>query len=145
MVDTVIHGGTLVTASDTVDAAVAIDGERIASIGEPDAMPDADEVVDATGKLVMPGVVDPHVHIDDMFSIDTYETATSAAALGGTTTYIDFAWQAWLGDLSIYDLALNTARWNTDAVVAGLSGFVEAYDPGTDEGKYPVEGVDYDF
>jgi cytidylate kinase len=48
-------------------------------------------------------------------------------------------------DLGIYDLALNTARWNTDAVVAGLSGFVEAYDPGTDEGKYPVEGVDYDF
>lgn len=63
----------------------------------------ADGTVDASGHLVLPGVIDPHVHIHDMFSVDTYETATAAAALGGTTTYIDFAWQAWTGDLSIYD------------------------------------------
>ncbi|WP_255192098.1 dihydroorotase [Natronobeatus ordinarius] len=103
MVDTVIHGGAVVTPTETVEADVAIDGERIAAVGDPDSMPDADRVVDATGKLVLPGVVDPHVHIDDMFSIDTYETATRAAALGGTTTYIDFAWQAWIGDLSPWD------------------------------------------
>lgn len=103
MVDTVIRGGTVVTAQDSFEADVAIDGERIAAIGDSSAMPEADEIVDATGKLVMPGVVDPHVHIDDMFSIDTYESATKAAALGGTTTYIDFAWAAWVGDLAPWD------------------------------------------
>jgi dihydropyrimidinase len=51
----------------------------------------------------MPGVVDPHVHIEDHFSVDTYETGTAAAALGGVTTYIDFAWQHWVGELSNYD------------------------------------------
>jgi dihydropyrimidinase len=103
MVDTVIRGGTVVTPTDTFDAHVAIDDGEIAAIGDADSMPEADEVHDAAGKLVMPGVVDPHVHIDDMFSGDTYETATKAAALGGTTTYIDFAWQAWVGDLSLWD------------------------------------------
>jgi len=102
-VDTVIEGGTVVTADGTVDANVAIDGETITAVGRPGAMPDAEETVDASGHLVVPGIVDPHVHIHDMFSVDTYETATAAAALGGTTTYIDFAWQAWEGDLSIYD------------------------------------------
>lgn len=102
-VDTVIQGGTVVTADDTIEASVAIDEGEIVAVGNPTAMPDADETVDASGLLVMPGVVDPHVHIDDMFSVDTYETATAAAALGGTTTYIDFAWQAWVGDLSIFD------------------------------------------
>ncbi|MFC5367564.1 (d)CMP kinase [Salinirubrum litoreum] len=48
-------------------------------------------------------------------------------------------------DLSIYDIALNTARWDADAVLAGLTGFVEQYDTDTDEGRYPVEGVRYDF
>ncbi|MDY6764851.1 MAG: allantoinase, partial [Halobacteria archaeon] len=65
----------------------------------------------------MPGVVDPHVHIDDMFSFDTYETATSAAALGGTTTYIDFAWQPWVGDLSVFDkegTLLEGIQWKKD-------------------------------
>lgn len=48
-------------------------------------------------------------------------------------------------DLSIYDVALNTARWDAEAVLAGLTGFVEQYDAGVDEGRYPVEGVRYDF
>jgi cytidylate kinase len=48
-------------------------------------------------------------------------------------------------DLSIYDIALNTARWDAEAVLAGLTGFVEQYDTDADEGRYPVEGVRYDF
>ena len=103
VVDTVIRGGTVVTDREMFEADVAMDDGKIVAVGDADHVPDADNVVDATGLLVMPGMVDPHVHIDDMFSVDTYETATSAAALGGITTYIDFAWQAWLGDLSIYD------------------------------------------
>jgi cytidylate kinase len=50
-----------------------------------------------------------------------------------------------IGDLSIYDVALNTARWDAEAVLAGLTGFVEQYDASADEGRYPVEGVRYDF
>jgi dihydropyrimidinase len=102
-VDTVITGGEVVTASDRFRADVAIDGGEIAAVGDADSMPDAEETIDATGRLVMPGIIDPHVHIDDMFSVDSYETATAAAALGGITTYVDFAWQAWEGELSIFE------------------------------------------
>jgi dihydropyrimidinase len=102
-VDTVITGGTIVTATDTFDAAVAIDEGGIVSVGEESSLPAADQTIDASGQLVMPGVVDPHVHIDDHVSIDSYETATSAAALGGVTTVIDFAWQAYNGDDSPWD------------------------------------------
>jgi cytidylate kinase len=48
-------------------------------------------------------------------------------------------------DLSIYDIALNTARWGPDEVLGILTGAVDAYDPSADEGKYPIEGVNYDF
>ena len=50
-----------------------------------------------------------------------------------------------IADLSIYDVALNTARWSEHAVPRILTAAVEAYDPASDEGKYPVEGVSYDF
>ena len=103
MVDTIIHGGTVATPTGTVTADVAIEGERIAAVGDEAALDEAETVVDATGKLVLPGVIDPHVHIHDMFSSDTYESAGRAAALGGTTTFVDFAWQAWEGDLSPWD------------------------------------------
>lgn len=102
-VDTVISGGTLVTSTDMFEASIAIDNGEIVAVGTEDSMPEATEVVDATGLLVMPGIIDPHVHIEDHFSVDTYETGTSAAALGGVTTYIDFAWQAWVGELSNYE------------------------------------------
>ncbi len=102
-VDTIITGGTLVQSDGTIDASIAIDGQEIVAIGEQSELPEASEVVDATGKLVMPGAVDVHVHLDDMFSNDTYETASRAAVLGGTTTFIDFAWQAWVSESSIFD------------------------------------------
>ncbi|WP_311171880.1 (d)CMP kinase [Halobellus ordinarius] len=50
-----------------------------------------------------------------------------------------------ISDLSIYDVVLNTARWDEHAVPEILTAAVEAYDPAVDEGKYPVEGVSYDF
>lgn len=102
-VDIIIKDGTLITSDGPIDASVALDDGVIAAVGQEDALPEADETVDASGQFVMPGVVDPHVHIDDMFSVDTYETATSAAAVGGVTTYIDFAWAAWLGELSLWE------------------------------------------
>ncbi len=102
-VDTVISGGTVVTTERMLDASVAIDAGRIVGVGERDVLPPAATEIDASGKLVMPGVVDPHVHIDGYLSLDSYETATSAAALGGVTSCLNFAWQAWIGELSIWE------------------------------------------
>ncbi|MFC6864357.1 dihydroorotase family protein [Halomicroarcula sp. GCM10025817] len=102
-VDTIIAGGTLVQPDGTYDASIAIDDETIVAVGARSELPDARRTVDATGKLVMPGAVDVHVHLDDMFSNDTYDTASRAAALGGTTTFIDFAWQAWVSESSIFE------------------------------------------
>jgi len=105
VVDTVIEGGRIVSGDRSFEGAVAIDGGKIVGLGDPRRLPDANRTLDATGKVVMPGVVDPHVHVDDHVSIDTYETATTAAALGGVTTVIDFAWQAWAGEESPWDEA----------------------------------------
>ena len=102
-VDTLITGGQVVQPDGLLDASIAIAGEEIVAIGSESELPAANEEVDASGKFVLPGAVDVHVHLDDMFSNDTYETASKAAALGGTTTFIDFAWQAWVGGASIFD------------------------------------------
>ncbi len=90
---TIIKNGTLLTASETFDADILIEGEQISRIGKGLEAAGA-EVVDAAGKLVMPGGVDPHTHFDlPMFntvSSDDHYTGHKAAAFGGTTTAIDF-------------------------------------------------------
>ena len=95
--DTVIRGGTIVTATDTYLADVAILGGRIAAIGKDLPIENAGNVIDATGRYVMPGGIDVHTHLDMPFggttSADDFETGTIAAAFGGTTTLIDFAIQ----------------------------------------------------
>lgn len=92
VVDTVITGGTVVTADDTFEASIAVDGEEIVGVGRRRTLPDAREEVDATGKYVMPGLMDAQTHVHDRSSIDTHETAGMAAAAGGITTYMDFSW-----------------------------------------------------
>jgi dihydropyrimidinase len=94
--DTVIRGGTVVTASDTFDADVGIAEGRIAAIAR--ALPDGRRTIDARGKLVMPGGVDGHCHLDQpsgdgSVCADDFHTGTVAAAFGGTTTVIPFACQ----------------------------------------------------
>jgi len=90
---TLIKNGTLITATETFEADILIDGETIAQIGKDLQYPSAD-IIDATGKLIMPGGVDPHVHLDlPMFgtvSSDDHYTGHKAAAFGGTTTVMDF-------------------------------------------------------
>ncbi|MBM3152213.1 MAG: dihydropyrimidinase [Chloroflexi bacterium] len=90
---TLIKNGTLVTAEKTFAADILIEGEKIARIGTHLPVEDA-EIVDAAGKRILPGGVDPHVHLDlPMFgtvSSDDHYTGTKAAAFGGTTTVIDF-------------------------------------------------------
>jgi len=88
-----IKSGTIITATETFSADVLIKGDKITQIGEKLADSDAD-VIDASGKLIMPGGVDPHTHFDlPMFgtiSSDDHYTGHKAAAFGGTTTVIDF-------------------------------------------------------
>jgi dihydropyrimidinase len=90
---TLIKNGTLITASDTLEADILIEDEKISLIGKDLQHPNA-EVIDASGKLIMPGGIDPHVHLDlQMFgtvSSDDHYTGHKAAAFGGTTTVMDF-------------------------------------------------------
>jgi dihydropyrimidinase len=92
VVDTVIAGGEVVTADDVFEASVAVDGEEIVAVGDRGSLPEARETVDATGRYVMPGLMDAQTHVHDRSSIDTHETAGMAAAAGGITTYMDFSW-----------------------------------------------------
>ena len=93
---TLIKFGRVVTAVDDYIADVLIDGETISVIGKTLDV-EADKVIDAAGKLVIPGGIDPHTHMELPFggtqSSDDFYTGTRAAAFGGTTTIIDFAVQ----------------------------------------------------
>ncbi|MBV9986684.1 MAG: dihydropyrimidinase [Chitinophagaceae bacterium] len=91
-----IKNGRVITATDDYMADILIEGETVKAIGV-NLQANADTVIDAAGKLVMPGGIDPHVHLDMPFmgtySSDNYETGTRAALFGGTTTVIDFILQ----------------------------------------------------
>jgi dihydropyrimidinase len=93
---TIIKNGRVVTAVDDYNADILIEDGKVSLIGiSIDA--DADRVIDAKGRLVLPGGIDPHTHMELPFggtsASDTFETGTRAAAYGGTTTIIDFAVQ----------------------------------------------------
>ena len=92
-----IQNGRIITAVDDYLADVLIDGTTITSIAKALTTANVDRVIDATGKYVIPGAIDPHVHMELPFggtvSSDSFETGTRAAAFGGTTSIIDFAIQ----------------------------------------------------
>jgi dihydropyrimidinase len=96
MTTTLVKNGTVVTSSDRYDADIYVDKGRITLIGQGLNIP-ADTVVDASGKLIMPGGIDVHTHLDMPFggttSADDFESGSIAAAHGGTTTVVDFAIQ----------------------------------------------------
>lgn len=127
-IDTVLTGGTVVTAESTYDAAVGIDDGTIVGIGSTETLPGAAERIDVDGDLVLPGVVDPHTHLHGYNSIDSYETGTAAAAAGGVTTLLTFAWQRW-----------DDGEW---AEQGTLTEAVERHETGTDPlidcGVHPV-------
>ena len=91
-----IKNGRIITATDDYVADIFIEGETIKTIGK-NLPVTADKTIDASGKLVFPGGIDPHVHLDMPFmgtySSDNYETGTRAALYGGTTMVIDFILQ----------------------------------------------------
>ncbi len=94
--DTIISGGTVVTAGDSIACDIGIRDGQVAALGRD--LGTADRTIDATGKLVMPGGIDSHVHIaqpsgDGIVMADDFESATRSAALGGTTTVMPFVLQ----------------------------------------------------
>jgi dihydropyrimidinase len=120
-----IKNGRIVTATDDYIGDVLIEGEKIAAVGrnldaaaaQPGpaaAATGAPTIIDATGLLVLPGGIDPHVHLDmpfmGTFSSDTHETGTRAALFGGTTTVIDFVLQT-----QGHSLKESLAQWNSRA------------------------------
>ncbi len=92
-----IKNGRIITAVDDYLADIFIENETVTLIGK-DLEMEADEAIDASGKYLFPGGLDPHTHLDMPFggttSADDFETGTRAAAHGGTTTLIDFAIQS---------------------------------------------------
>jgi dihydropyrimidinase len=115
--ETLIKGGKLITSEKSFSADILIEGEKISQIGQ-NLQGNHAEIVDATGSLILPGGVDPHVHLDlPMFgtvSSDDHYTGTKAAAFGGTTTVIDFV------SLDFPTLAESVETWRSKAEKAAV-------------------------
>ena len=98
MLDLLIRGGDVVTAQGVGRWDVAIEGERIVALGLPDGGLPAGRVIDATGKIVVPGGVEPHTHLAHFISMQPEENLhtlgpeddTRGMVFGGTTTHVDF-------------------------------------------------------
>jgi dihydropyrimidinase len=153
MSTTLIKNGTVINSTGSGAADVLVDGEIIAAVLNPgstllgvDLEQNVDAVVDATGKYVIPGGIDPHTHMELPFggtqASDTFETGTRAAAWGGTTTIIDFAVQRYGGRVED-----GLATWHTKAagnacidygfhqIIGGVDEFsLKAMDALIDEG-----------
>ena len=88
-----IKSGEIITADQRIKADIYIGDETITEIGENLEVPEGTEVIDASGKYVFPGFIDPHVHIYlpfmGTFSKDTHASGSQAALVGGTTTFIE--------------------------------------------------------
>lgn len=114
-----IKNGKIVTAAESYVADIFVKGDQISAIGA-DLNFSVDHIIDASGKLVFPGGIDPHVHLDMPFmgthSSDNYETGTRAALFGGTTMIIDFILQT-QGD-TLHN-ALNTWKQKSDGNAVG--------------------------
>ena len=143
-----IKGGRIVTAADNYVGDVFIDNGTVALLGESLDV-SADKVIDASGKYVIPGAIDPHTHIEMFFggttTCDDFTSGTVAAAFGGTTTLIDFCMQA-PGDT--FAQALEKYREKIDrckpVIDVGFHiGVTDLHTGGTleDLAKLPGEGI----
>ncbi|QPC83831.1 dihydropyrimidinase [Phototrophicus methaneseepsis] len=120
---TLFKNGTIVTASDEVVGDILVEGEVITLIGQ-SLDSDGHDVVDCTGKYILPGGIDVHTHLDLPFggtiSNDDFDTGHKAAAFGGTTTHIDFVIQPIGGSLAD---GLKTWRQKADGIAQIDYGF----------------------
>src|SRR6516162_7489022 len=139
-----IKNGDVVTADSRYRADVWCEGETVTAVGANLPTPTGAEIIDATGKFVFPGFIDPHVHIYlpfmGTFAKDTYETASRAALVGGTTTVIEMIcpsraddpweayelWKAQAAGRSACDYAfhMGVTRWedNTPNILQRIVG-----------------------
>lgn len=113
-----IKNGEIVTADKRMKADVYVEDETVTEIGENLQVPGGTEVIDATGKYIFPGFIDPHVHIYlpfmGTYSKDTHETGSQAALVGGTTTFIEMCCPAGNEDaLEGYNLWKSKADGNS--------------------------------
>ena len=122
MLDLVIRGGRVVTPSGVGNWDLGVQGERIAALGAPGTL-EAGRVIDATGKVVVPGGIDPHTHLahpimshpDEPGLTLGPEEDTRGMLFGGTTTHIDFAFVRPGGDLRTA-IEQRSARWKGNAL-----------------------------
>jgi dihydropyrimidinase len=95
MMDLLVKNGRVVFPDRILETDIGIDDERIVSLGSRASLANGEEEIDAKGRLVFPGGIDPHIHIGTQFmgaeAKDDFFKATKAASWGGTTTIIDFA------------------------------------------------------
>ena len=134
MATTLIKNGRIVTASDDYSADILIDDGRVKMIGlDIDAGGDT-AIVDAEGLLVLPGGVDVHTHLEAQvggaMTVDTFESGTTAAAFGGTTTLVDYAQQPH-GDSVIAGLADWRARAQNACVDVGAHMIITTFNDQT--------------
>lgn len=132
-----IQGGEIVTANARYRGDIFVEDEVITRIGRDIACPPGAEIIDATGKLVFPGFIDPHVHIHlpfmATFAKDTHATASVAALIGGTTTFIEMVCPSRSEDaLEGYHTWKQKAEGNSACDYAFHMG-VTRFDGGTEE------------
>lgn len=138
-----IQNGTIVTSDRQYQADIYIEDETITSIGTHLEVPEGTRTIDASGKYVFPGFIDPHVHVYlpfmGTFAKDTHATASQAALVGGTTTYIEMlapggserlqdGWNLWTGladghSACDYTFHIGVTRWDdeTEATLRELA------------------------
>jgi len=111
-----VRNGEIITADTRFVGDIYVEDETITRIGKDLTAPPDAQVIDATGKLIFPGFIDPHVHIYlpfmSTFAKDTHATASVAALIGGTTTFIEMCCPSRLDDpLESYRLWKKKSRW----------------------------------
>jgi len=141
---TLLRGGHVISADGEYDADVLIAGERIAAVGDVTA-PEGATVLDVSGCMLMPGLIDNHTHLSmpfmGMWSSDDYNTGTQAAAAGGVTCLVDFAiqrepdnlrsaleeWQGRAAGAAHVDYGFHMAITNAnEATIDDMAAIVEA-------------------
>lgn len=131
-----IRGGTAVNPSGAFPADLLVRGETIAALGSPGAFDreGADETLDARGKYVLPGLVDPHIHLNSPFmgtvTVHDFESGSRAAAFGGVTSIIDFTTQPKGGSI-IADIAKKDEEAKRSYLDYSMSGILLDASPET--------------